>query len=102
MPTQIKEDCPLRAAEKVVCTSYAPPNLTADLLGEFARRTQDQTLQRSVARIEYREQTKREGGGFAAAGVGLRDDVARQIQFGKQHRAGRLARERGEGRGNGF
>ena len=24
MPTQIKEDCPLRAPERVVCTSYAP------------------------------------------------------------------------------
>jgi len=45
------------------------------LLGQFARGAQHHGLHRKAARVEAGEQGQRERGGFAAAGLRLRDQV---------------------------
>ena len=47
----------------------------ADLVGQFARGAQDQGLHRKPARVEPRQQGQRKGGGFAAAGLRLGNQV---------------------------
>ena len=47
----------------------------AHLVGQFARGAQDQSLHRKPARVEPRQQGQRKGGGFAAAGLRLRNQV---------------------------
>ncbi|MCY1524601.1 hypothetical protein D9M68_595420 [compost metagenome] len=47
-----------------------------DLVGQLAGRAQHQRLAAEVARIQRAEQADAEGGGLAAAGLGLGDQVA--------------------------
>ena len=56
-----------------------------DLVGQFARRAQHQRLHGEAPRVQVGQQRQREGGGLAAAGLGLRDQVL------AQQRGGRLA-----------
>ena len=53
-----------------------PPDLLADLVGEFARRAQHQSLQLDAGRIDGSEQAQRKSRRLAAAGLGLGDHVA--------------------------
>ena len=50
--------------------------LLADLVGQFAGRAQHQRLRLDLSGIEPVQQAQPEGGGLAAAGGGLRDQVA--------------------------
>jgi hypothetical protein len=64
-------------------------DLLAHLLGQLAGRAQHHRLHREVARVEALQQRQAEGGGLAAAGLGLGDEVV----AGQRHRqAGGLDR----------
>ena len=64
-------------------------DLLAHLLGQFAGRAQHHRLHREVARVEALQQRQAEGGGLAAARLGLGDEVV----AGQGHRqAGGLDR----------
>ena len=87
------------------------------LVGQFACRAQHQRLHREAARVQVGQQRQAEGGGLAAAGLGLGDQVMagqRQRQAGgldRRHRVvaqllqvlqrGRRQRQAGEGVGGG-
>ena len=51
------------------------PDLAADLVGQFACRTQHEPLQRDGGCVERRQQSERKGSRLAAAGPGLRHHV---------------------------
>jgi hypothetical protein len=50
-------------------------DLGRDLVGQLARRAQHHRLDGEATRVEVGQQGQREGGGLAAAGLGLRDQV---------------------------
>jgi hypothetical protein len=55
--------------------SGEPPDLLADLVGEFACRAQHQSLQLDTGRIDGSQQTERKCRRLAAAGLGLGDHI---------------------------
>jgi len=89
----------------VVLGAREAPDLLRDLVGQLARRAQHQRLHVEALRIQPGQQREREGGGLAAAGLGLRDQVVagqRDRQAGGLDRRHRLVAEAGqvlEGRG---
>ena len=71
----------------VVGCPRQPPDFSGDLIGQFAGRTKDQSLHREAPGIEFGQQGQSEGRRFAAARLGLCDQVS-PLQGGGQ--AGRL------------
>jgi len=60
----------------VVGTAGQASQFLADLVGEFPGRTQHQPLHLEAGHVQPRQEADAKGGGFAAAGLGLGDDVA--------------------------
>ena len=63
-----------------------PAHLLGHLVGEFARGAQHQRLHARAAEVEAMQQGEAEGGGLAAAGGRLRDEVAAVEQAGQAAR----------------
>jgi len=73
----------------VVRRARQPPQLLGDLVGQLARRAQDQRLAAEITRIERVEQGDAECGGLSTAGLGLSDQV---VAFEHDRQALRLDR----------
>ena len=59
----------------VVGKACQTAQLFADLVGEFAGRAEHKRLHARRAYLQVRQQADTEGGSFAAAGLGLGDDI---------------------------
>ena len=70
-----------------------PADLLAHLVGQLARGAQHHRLHREAARVEPAQHRQRKGGGLAAAGLGLGDEV---VAGQRQRQAGSLDRRHRE------
>ena len=77
----------------VVFEARQTANFLRHLVGQFAGRAEHHGLHGEMTRIQLEQQGQREGGGLAAAGLGLRDQV---VPGQRKRQAGRLDRRHGQ------